>query len=181
MHITKNLVTSLILSFLLAGCAAEVIAYHPRAKMSVKEASATLVDLNNKMERSHPVEITDEFIQYVQNGDQRRFYFKSIEKVTIYDNKGWVKVYVSGSDISDYVYIAPHLDLAENTKDAELYVDALESLVSAYKDRHKDLTKPEIAPTSSVQRMQNLQTLKDKGLITDSEYRQKRKQILDDL
>ena len=143
--------------------------------LSYKDASAALVDLSKKNHDN--VEITEEFVK-LENGN--RIYFKSFENVAIYgkatlDGLGGISVYVNSKDGGGYVY------KTYSKKNAEQYVDALESLVFAYKEKHKELTKTETAPISSAQRMQDLQALKDKGLITEAEYQQKRKQILDNL
>lgn len=171
----KRVLTTVAFLIWLAGCANPPIAYHPASMMSYKDATTMLVDLSKK--KNDNIEINEEFIK---PDNINRIYFKSVESVAIYgkvssDGLGGYSVYVYGKDGGSYVY------KTYSMKFAEQYVDALESLVYAYKEKQKDLTRPETAASSSAQRMQDLQTLKDKGLITETEYQQKRKQILDNL
>lgn len=170
----------IVLTVLLAGCAAELIPYHPTSKISVKDASTTLVDLSNKRHYSS-IQITEDYFsitdEYPLSKDSVQIYFNSIEKIAIYKQGGeGVGVYVHSSDKSGYVYRTSVL------KDAERYVDALESLIYEYKLKHKELAKPlEPSVRTSTEKLQELESLKKSGLITDSEYRAKKKQILDSL
>ena len=69
------------------------------------------------------------------------------------------------------------------TKDfdeAKRYADAFESLRLEYKKIPIGQDQPvDTATNSTSQKLRDLQALKNEGIITDSEYQQKRKQLLD--
>ncbi len=168
----KKAIIASACSIFLAGCAAHYVAYHSTSTMSAKDASAALLALNKKCFRGEIVGLADDSIEY----DKWRFYFESVENIAIYAKGGFFKVYVSGKEGSRYV-----CEMDER-RDAEKYVDALESLIYAYRTSHKETAKASDADaTSAEERLHKLESLKARGAITEAEYQQKRKEILDSL
>ncbi len=169
----KKAIIASACSIFLAGCAAQYVVYHSTSTMSARDASATLRELNKKCFHGEIVGLADDSIEYDEKG---RFYFESVEKVSIYAKGGFFEVYVSGKENSGYVCTM------EEKRDAEKYVDALESLIYAYRTTHKEPAKASDADANAAEeRLHKLESLKARGAITEAEYQQKRKEILDSL
>jgi len=169
-----KLITLTIL-ILLSGCAAEMVAYHPPSIMNAKDASATLVELSKKTDST--LEINEEYISF---GKHNRVYYKSINKVAIYKHQlGEIqayRVYIDSSDAGKYAYTTTIL------KDAEQYIDSLESLIYAYKTKHKEQNQTTLKPAiSNREKLEELQSLRNKELISEDEFQKKRKQIIEQI
>lgn len=167
----NNPVIALTILMLLSGCT-NFVPYHSTSRMSVKEATATLKELNNKMDRHDLIEIDEDAIKFINNGKLQHFYFNSIENVRIYNKSGYVKVYLESPDESGYVFRAynhergDNYKVADSIKTAKLYVDGVESLIFAYKSKHNKLTESSKSiPGSNAERLLELQSLRDKGLM----------------
>ncbi len=169
----KKAIIASACSLLLAGCAAHYVAYHPSSTMPAKDAIAALGELNSTCRWGDPVAITSDSIEY---GGEDRFYFESIQKVEIYRDGSNFLIYISGTENSKYVCTM------DERRDAEKYVDALESLIYAYRTSHKETAKASDQDANSAEeRLHRLENLKARGAITEAEYQQKRKEILDSL
>ena len=202
MRINTVAVLVLILSLFLTGCGSTLIAYQPSEKMSFKAASALVDELimgNENKYKPDSLAINESYISWGMGTDSatrggiftmsttshvigERIYFKSINKIELYLKRRNYIVQIQSKDIDRNVLATPDIN------EAKRLINALESLILASKsapegqstDIPSEQGKPVNADTgSTAQKLRELQALKNDGLITDKEYQQKRKEMLE--
>lgn len=175
----------------LTGCVSKLVAYQPSQKVSFKEGANIVAGLTMKQPhnvRPNKFEMYDDHIywhygyyteHYPGGSKTRDAYLKApfdaIRDVKIFLKRGWYSVYLYFNDDSnDAVYYTKDID------EVKRYADAFESLRLEYKKIPIGQDQPvDTATNSTSQKLRDLQALKNEGIITDSEYQQKRKQLLD--
>lgn len=180
MRINIATVLAVIFLILLTGCSStKLIPYVPTETMSVRESTTILVDLTKKLSDVDIV-INENHIVWGEVND--RVFFDSITSVAIYRKGRFFRnyyVYIFSKDLDKYAI------WTKNLSEAEAYVKALQSLISANKKLNQlERSKPANLSDSAsnlTQKLRDLQKLRDDGLITDEEYQKKKKQFLDNL
>ena len=175
MQIFKSILAVIVFIFL-TGCGSTLIAYQPTPLDNVKDAADVLTELTKKLEHDDII-VEDNHMRW-HGGD--RVFFESINSVAIYKKKGSFYVYIFSSDKDMY------LIWTEDRREAERYVNALETLRLASKKRKTEAvsslnTSEATVGDQTSQKLRELQALRKDGLITEEEYEKKRKKLIEHL